>query len=613
MSETLPRAVPCPRQPERLREWLVLVAAVLVIVLISTAAGLMLWRQRTDTLATWRLYMDNFAASVAEHAQQAAYAADGVLGRIVERVQDEAGDSEARLRDMAATRRMYDYLVERRGESGVARDIAIVDLQGQVLVNSQAFPAPHVNVHDRDYFKAHLAQPALDLYLSAPVLSRDTGRWTFFLSRKIRAANGRMLGLVITGVEVAYFERFYKSVNLDDAHTAVQLLRRDGMSLARHPPRPGVMPTAADRDAPALQALEQALAQGQRKVAVFTHAKRPSNPALADERLVVARALEAFPLVVVTLVTQELMLRSWRETAWFVGAGTTVLDALIALLALWAFQSLRRRRQAIERLAADKSDKAAFLAGISHEIRTPLHGLLGMTRRLIGAVPTFTPQRQQQELRTVERSAELLLALVDDLLDYSRLETGRLDLERVPFAIAPVAQDCLALFQSQAQARGVALELYMGSAAHDTPVLGDPLRLAQIINNLLSNAMRFTVAGRVALSIAPLDHERWRLAVSDTGSGMTAEQCRRLFEPIAPPLAESAAPGAATDPGLGLGLGLSIVKRLVLLHGGTVDVHSEPGHGTEVWCELPLPPAAQPAGAPSPTRLGAATDPAPCV
>jgi signal transduction histidine kinase len=612
MSETLPRAVPCPRQPERLREWLVLAAAVLVIVLISAAAGLMLWRQRTDTLATWRLYMDNFAAGVAEHAQQAAYAADGVLGRIVERVQNEAGDGEARLRDMATTRRMYDYLVERRGESGVARDIAIIDLHGQVLVNSQAFPAPHVNVHDRDYFKAHLAQPALDLYLSAPVLSRDTGRWTFFLARKIRAADGRMLGLVITGVEVAYFERFYKSVNLDDAHTAVQLLRRDGMPLARHPQRTGVMP-ATYRDAPALQALEQALAQGRRNVAVFTHAKRPSNPALADERLVVARALEGFPLVVVTLVTQELMLRSWCEMAWFVGVGTTVLDALIALLALWTFQSLRRRRLAIERLAADNSDKAAFLAGISHEIRTPLHGLLGMTRRLIGTVPTLPPQRQRQELHTVERSAELLLALVDDLLDYSRLETGRLDLERVPFAIAPVAQDCLALFQSQAQARGLALELYMGRAAHDAPVLGDPLRLAQIINNLLSNAMRFTLAGRVALSIAPLDHERWRLAVSDTGSGMTAEQCRRLFEPIAPPLSEGAAPGGASDPGLGLGLGLSIVKRLVLLHGGTVGVHSEPGHGTEVWCELLLPPAAPPAGAPSPTPLGAATDPAPCV
>ena len=587
MSDTVLRAPPPPRQAERLREGLVLALAVLVIVVLSMAAALMLWRQRADTLATWELYMENFATSVAAHAQQVAYAADGALQRVVARVQEEDGDSEARLRAMAATRRMYDFLGERRGEAGVARDIAIVDLQGQVLANSQVFPAPHVNVHDRDYFKAHLAQPGLDLYLSAPVLSRDTGRWTFFLARKIRAADGRMLGLVITGVEVAYFERFYQSVNLDDAHTAVQLLRRDGTPMARHPLRAGVM-SASYRDAPAMRALEQALAQGRRSAAVYTQEKRPSNPALADRRLVVARSLEAFPLVVVTLATEELMLRGWRQTAWFMGVGTTVLDALIALLALWLHQSLRRRRLALERLAADHGDKAAFLAGVSREIRTPLFGLLDMTRRLIATAPKLPAAQQHQELRTMERSATLLLALVDDLLDYSRLETGRLELQRVPFALAPVVQDCLALFQSQAQARGVALELYMGSAAHGAPVLGDPLRLAQIVNNLLSNALRFTAAGRVALSVAPLDHERWRVAVSDTGSGMTAQQCQRLFEPLPAPNATAA---AGAEPGLGLGLGLSIVKRLALLHEGTVGVRSELGQGTEVWCDLLLPPA----------------------
>jgi signal transduction histidine kinase len=569
---------PAARAPNRRREWLVLAAAMLVVVGISTATALMLWQQREQTLRTWRMYMDNFSASVAEHAQQVLYTADDALQRIVQRVQEEDGDREDRLREIATTRRMFDFLGAHRGASGVAQDIAIVDLQGQVLANSQAFPPPHVNVHDRDYFKAHLAQPALEVYLSAPVLSRDTGRWTFFLARKIRSGSGHMLGLVITGVEVGYFERFYKSVNLDEAHTAVQLLRRDGTPLARYPQRVGAM-AASYGGAPALHALEQALAQGRHSAWVQTSAPRPSNPALADERLVVARAVEAYPLAVVTLATQELMLCTWRESAWFASLGTAALDAVIALLALWTFHSLRRRRLAIEHLSAASAGKTAFLAGIGHEIRTPLHGLLGITRRLMAEGPAPAQQR--------------LLALVDDLLDYSRLETGHLDLERVPFTIAPVVHDCLVLFESQAQSRGVALELYMGSAAHGTPVLGDPLRLAQIINNLLSNALRFTSAGRVALSVAPLDFQRWRLAVSDTGSGMSAEQCRRLFEPIAPPLAGKAQ-ATAHDPGLGLGLGLSIVKRLVQLHDGTVGVESAPGRGTEVWCELLLPPA--PAG-----------------
>ncbi|WP_066343353.1 sensor histidine kinase [Azohydromonas lata] len=588
MSDSLLRAPLPPRQAEQLREHLVLAVAALAIVLLSTAAALMLWRQRAHTQATWERYMQSFATSMAAHAQQVAYAADGALQRVVERVQEEAGDSEARLHELATTRRMHDFLTERRGEPGVARDIAIVDLQGQVLANNQAFPAPHINVHDRDYFKAHLAQPALDLYLSAPVLSRDTGRWTLFLVRKLRAGDGRMLGLVITGVEVACFERFYQSVNLDDAHTAVQLLRSDGVPLARHPLRAGMM-SASYRGAPALRALEQALAQGRRSAAVYTRQTRPSDPALADQRLVVARAVDAFPLVVVTLATQDLMLHGWRQTAWFLGVGTALLDALIALLALWMHRSLRRRRQDMERLAADHGDKASFLAGVSGELRASLLGLQDMTRRLAATAPALAPQRQA--LHTMERSATQLMALVDDLRDYSRLETGRLALQRAPFAIAPVVQDCLALFQSQARSRGVALELYMGNAAHDTPVLGDAPRLAQIVNNLLSNALRFTSTGHVALSVAPLDRERWRVAVSDTGSGMTAEQCRRLFEPLpAPHAAESGAPG--TTPGLGLGLGLSIVKRLALLHEGTVGVRSELGQGTEVWCELLLPPAA---------------------
>ncbi|WP_157272081.1 sensor histidine kinase [Azohydromonas aeria] len=581
------------RQPDRLREWLVLGAAVLVVLALSAASTLMLWRQRADTLQTWQLYMGNFAGTVAEHAGQVAHTADAVLTRVVERVQDEAGESEERLREVAASRRMFDFLETRRLESsGVARDIAIIDLHGQVLVNSQAFPPPHVNVHDRDYFKAHLAQPELQSFLSAPVLSRDTGRWTFFLARKIRARSGHALGLVITGIEVAYFERFYRSVNLDDAHTAIQLLRSDGTPLARHPQRLGVM-TRSYHDAPGLRALREAQARGEHGALLFTRAPRPSNPSVSDSRLVAARAVEGLPLAVVAIATEELMLREWRRTAWFVGLGTLVLDAVLAALALWSFTALRRRRRAIERLAAEHDQQAAFLAGISHEIRTPLDGLLARTRRLLQQAPALDAEGQRQELRTMERSAELLLALVDDLLDYSRLETGHLDLARVPFAIAPVAQDCLALFEEPARARGVALELYMGSAAHTTLVLGDPLRLAQIINNLLSNALRFTAAGRVALSIAPLDTQRWRVAVSDTGTGMTAEQRARLFEPLAPPpggVFRHAGDGAA-GPGQGLGLGLSIVRRLALLHGGSVAVDSEPGRGTEVSCELLLPPA----------------------
>jgi hypothetical protein len=279
------------------------------------------------------------------------------------------------------------------------------------------------------------------------------------------------------------------------------------------------------------------------------------------------------------------MLRGWREAAWFMGLGTAALDAVIAVLALWTFRLLRRRRHAIGELAEANRGKADFLAGISREIRAPLHGLVESARRLQTAAPVLTPAQQRRELRALAHSGSLLLALVDDLLDFSRLETGRLELQRAPLLLAPLAQECVARFEAQAQAKGVRLDLYMGMAVHGQPVLGDARRLGQIIHNLLSNALRHTDAGCVALSLAPLGAGRWRLAVSDTGSGMTAERRRRLFEPLASGAAVSTPSGLG-----GIGLGLSIVKRLVLLHGGTVGVRSEPGHGTELWCELPLPP-----------------------
>ncbi|NML17238.1 sensor histidine kinase [Azohydromonas caseinilytica] len=583
MSST--EALPAPRstrQPERLREMLVLVAGGVLMLALSLTSALMLWRQREDALATWRLYMDNYSATVAEHARQVVRTANTALGSVVEQVQAQDGDSEARLREIAGTRRMFDFLRERRVEAGLAGDVAVVDLQGQILVNSQAFPPPHVNVHDRDYFKAHLAQPALETFVSAPVLSRDTGRWTFFLSRKIRSRSGHTLGLAITGVEVAYFDRFYGSINLSPEHTAILLLRRDGTLLVRHPQRPGAM-TASYRDGPALRALTEALLQGRRSVSLYTETLRAADPGEADARLAVAQALDDYPLAVITTVTETLMLRAWRQTAWLVGLGTLALDAVIAALALWTYVVLRRRRAAIRELATANREKTEFLSTISQEIRAPLHGLLGMTRRLAAALPPLGAQRK--ELQAMERSNRLLLALVDDLLDYARLEAGRLELERVPFTLAAVAQECVGLFEAEARAKGLKLELYMGAAASGAPVLGDPVRLAQILHNLLSNALRFTLSGSVALGIVPLGPGRWRLTVTDTGVGMTTQQRRRIFEPF------TRAEGAPAQGGGGIGLGLSIVKRLVQLHGGTLGVRSEPGQGSEFWCELPLPPA----------------------
>jgi signal transduction histidine kinase/ActR/RegA family two-component response regulator len=241
--------------------------------------------------------------------------------------------------------------------------------------------------------------------------------------------------------------------------------------------------------------------------------------------------------------------------------------------------------EAQSRAEAANVAKSAFLANMSHEIRTPLHGMLGMAQHLLEAA---LPPVQRQQVEVIERSGQLLLGVIDDVLDYSRIEAGRLELEQVPFDLVQLARYAVALFEPKAQAKGLALQLVLEPGVTQAWLLGDPLRLSQIFNNLLSNAVKFTASGRVALCLSALEGARWRVAVRDTGIGLSAADRKRIFEPF------MQADSSTTRRFGGTGLGLAIVSRLVRLHGGELGVESEPGRGTEFWFVLKLPAAAVP-------------------
>ncbi|WP_066334538.1 CHASE domain-containing protein [Azohydromonas lata] len=242
-------------------------------------------------------------------------------------------------------------------------------------------------------------------------------------------------------------------------------------------------------------------------------------------------------------------------------------------------EALRQRTQDAE--AASRA-KSSFLANMSHEIRTPLHGMLGMARTLAEA---RLPAGQRQQAQLIVHSGRLLLGLIDDILDFSRIEAGQLKLEQVPVDLAAIAAEAVALFQPAAAHKGLALRLHLPQQA-PAPVLGDPLRLAQILNNLLSNAVKFTSTGGVDLRLVHEAGEHWRFVVRDSGIGLSAEQQARIFEPFIQ------ADGSTTRRFGGSGLGLSIVRHLAQLHGGEVGVNSEPGQGAEFWVLLTLPSAA---------------------
>jgi signal transduction histidine kinase/CheY-like chemotaxis protein/HPt (histidine-containing phosphotransfer) domain-containing protein len=248
----------------------------------------------------------------------------------------------------------------------------------------------------------------------------------------------------------------------------------------------------------------------------------------------------------------------------------------------------RHRRLELELKDAKKQTEAAmmakgeFLATMSHEIRTPLNGILPVIDMLLAARLTAD---QADLLRTAHGSAKQMLRIVDDILDYSKLEANKVDLETTSFNLRELAESVVRLMTKQAETKGLLLHLEIEPGVR-LPVRGDPTRLRQVMTNLLSNAIKFTDRGRVTLRIQKNGEERLhhplRFEVIDTGIGIPKDKLSQLF------VAFSQADASTTRMYGGTGLGLVICKRIITLMGGRIGVDSEPGQGSRFWFEVPL-------------------------
>jgi CheY-like chemotaxis protein len=236
-----------------------------------------------------------------------------------------------------------------------------------------------------------------------------------------------------------------------------------------------------------------------------------------------------------------------------------------------------------EALEASRA-KSAFLAMMSHELRTPMNGVLGMAHAL---GTTALDARQADYVETIVQSGDGLMAILNDILDLSKIEAGKLELEAVPFDIRVQASQLNRIWTETARAKGLALAL---EVAPDTPrwLSGDPVRVRQILLNLVSNALKFTLDGGVAIAIGPHASGGVQIAVTDTGVGMTPAQQARLFTPFV-----QGDRSIARQFG-GTGLGLSICRELAAMMGGRITVSSRSGEGSVFTVVLALATAAAP-------------------
>jgi two-component system, sensor histidine kinase and response regulator len=247
-------------------------------------------------------------------------------------------------------------------------------------------------------------------------------------------------------------------------------------------------------------------------------------------------------------------------------------------VAVEMMQSLKIARQKAEAASQAKSE---FLAHLSHELRTPLHGILGMAELLS---QTHLTVEQQQYLDALNDSGNILFSLVNDLQDLSKIEVGHLDLQEVSFDLIETVEGLADFLNSQAEAKGLTLHCHV-MAGVPSLVKGDPMRLRQVLINLIGNAIKFTDHGEIKVMVRRTEGYGIRFSVQDTGVGLSAEKSAMISQALT-------APNGTRHIGQGgIGLGLSIANHLLVLMGGKLEVTSLPGQGSTFYFELQLLPA----------------------
>lgn len=454
---------------------------------------------------------------------------------------------------------------------------AHIGTTGKMLQSNVGRPSQIIDLSDREHFSVHRDSADDELFISKPVLGRASGKWSIQLSRRLRQSDGSFGGVIVGSIDPAYLTRLYQGIDIG-TNGATILVGLDGIVRAGN------------------HGSTTALGQSIKSSFVFQHASlgeagvvTATDPIDSELRLFGYEAVPGYPLIVLAGISEQELLVKGKLNYYF-NNGTGALLTILVML-LFATMHLKDKlnfKVTLLSLERDKSNasnlaKSSFLAMMSHEIRTPMNAIIGLSSTLMNHRLSTTDHHL---VTLINQEGDRLLILLNDILDYSKMESGKLHFESTSFAPSEIISSVIAITKLRGQAKGLTVNCHAGPGL-PLGLIGDAGRLQQVMLNLVSNSIKFTETGTVTAQVECIEQcdgfavMKW--SVRDTGIGIAPENVSKLFDDFVQ------ADSSINRSFGGSGLGLAICKRIICQMNGTITIESAPEAGTTVIFVVKLP------------------------